>query len=59
MTLHTNNFNRRQPEMLFNLADDVGERTNLLEHHPERVKEMLAILREQVGEEGRLRGGRE
>ncbi|MBD0257980.1 MAG: sulfatase, partial [Cytophagales bacterium] len=31
--------------LLFNLRQDVGERTNLLEAHPEKVRELLAALR--------------
>jgi arylsulfatase A len=33
---------------LFNLDDDPGEQTNLLSEHPDKVKELLRLLDEQV-----------
>jgi arylsulfatase A-like enzyme len=39
---------------LFNLADDLGETKNLVEKHPDKVKE-LATLLQQVRESGRSR----
>jgi arylsulfatase A-like enzyme len=39
---------------LYNLAEDLGETKNLAGEHPERVKEMTALL-QQVREQGRSR----
>jgi arylsulfatase A len=36
------------PGMLFNLADDPGERNNLAQQHPKRVQKMLAILKKEA-----------
>ncbi len=44
---------RRTPE-LYNLADDIGETTNLAAAHPDRVKEMTELL-QRVRENGRSR----
>ncbi len=39
---------------LYNLVDDLGETKNLAAEHPERVKEMSALL-QKLREEGRSR----
>jgi len=44
------------PMQLFNLAEDKGERKNLLEEEPEKVKELLRLLAKQV-KEGRCTPG--
>ncbi len=44
---------RAKPE-LFNLADDLGEKTNLADKNPDKVKELMALL-EQAKTDGRTR----
>ena len=45
------------PEVqLFNLADDLGEKTNLQAKHPERVEALTALLRSYV-DNGRSTAG--
>ena len=39
--------NKNEPPLqLFNLADDIGEKNNLAEQHPEKVKELLTAWQE-------------
>jgi len=45
--------NDPQPQ-LFNLANDLAEQNNLAAQHPDRVKEMLALL-EKIQRDGRSR----
>lgn len=45
--------NALEPQ-LYNLKDDLGEKANLAAEHPERVREMAALLRE-IRERGRSR----
>ena len=45
--------NAPEPQ-LYNLKDDLGEKTNLADKHPEKVKEMAALLQE-IREKGRSR----
>jgi arylsulfatase A-like enzyme len=44
------------PLQLYNLADDLGEQSNLAERHPEKVRELTALL-EQLVAEGRSTPG--
>lgn len=44
----------KAPSELFDLADDLGETKNVAANHPERVREMTALL-ERVRQQGRSR----
>ncbi|MDP1796965.1 MAG: arylsulfatase [Planctomycetaceae bacterium] len=44
------------PMQLFNLHDDLGERTNLIDRHPEQSRELLALL-ERIVNDGRSNPG--
>ena len=35
---------------LFNLSDDIGQKVNLAESHPEKLEEMISLFKEIRGE---------
>ena len=39
-----------EKEQLYHLKEDLGETTNLANKHPEKVKELLALLNDQVAD---------
>ena len=43
-----------RPTELYNLADDLAEKTNLAQREPDKVKELTALLT-QIGSAGRSR----